>query len=46
MIRERYAMRRVADADEIARCVVFLTGRDSSFVTGSALAVDGGRVFH
>jgi NAD(P)-dependent dehydrogenase (short-subunit alcohol dehydrogenase family) len=46
MIRERYAMRRVADADEIARAAVFLTGRDSSFVTGSALAVDGGRVFH
>jgi len=46
MIRERYAMRRVADADEIARCVVFLTGRDSSFVTGAALAVDGGRTFH
>ena len=44
--RERYAMRRIADTDEIARCVVFLTGRDSSFVTGAALAADGGRVFH
>jgi NAD(P)-dependent dehydrogenase (short-subunit alcohol dehydrogenase family) len=46
MIRERYAMRRVADAEEIARCAAFLTGNESSFVTGSALAVDGGRVFH
>jgi NAD(P)-dependent dehydrogenase (short-subunit alcohol dehydrogenase family) len=46
MIRERYAMRRIADADEIARCAVFLTGHDSSFVTGAALAVDGGRTFH
>lgn len=46
MIRERYALKRVAAADEIAAAALFLTSGASSFVTGSALAVDGGRTFH
>lgn len=33
---------RHAQAEEIARTVVFLAGDDSSFVTGHTLAVDGG----
>ena len=33
---------RHAQAEEIARAVVFLAGDDSSFVTGHTLAVDGG----
>ena len=33
---------RHACADEIARSVLYLAGQDSSFVTGAALAVDGG----
>lgn len=41
-----YALKRLADADEIARAILFLTGSDSSYVTGAALAVDGGRSFH
>lgn len=41
-----YALKRLADADEIARAILFLTGPDSSYVTGAALAVDGGRSFH
>jgi NAD(P)-dependent dehydrogenase (short-subunit alcohol dehydrogenase family) len=45
-IRERYALKRVAVADEIATAAVFLTSGASSFVTGIALAVDGGRTFH
>jgi NAD(P)-dependent dehydrogenase (short-subunit alcohol dehydrogenase family) len=41
-----YALKRLADADEIARAILFLTSTDSSYVTGVALAVDGGRSFH
>ncbi|MER6976432.1 SDR family oxidoreductase, partial [Streptomyces carpinensis] len=43
---QNYAMKRMADPIEIARAVLFLTGSESSFVTGAALAVDGGRAFH
>jgi NAD(P)-dependent dehydrogenase (short-subunit alcohol dehydrogenase family) len=43
---ERYAMKRIADPLEIAQAILFLTSAESSFVTGSALAVDGGRTFH
>jgi len=42
----RYAMKRIADPLEIAQTILFLTGTESSFVTGAALAVDGGRTFH
>lgn len=41
-----YALRRMADPLEIALAILFLTGPDSSFVTGAAIAVDGGRSFH
>ena len=42
----RYALKRIADPMEIAQAILFLTGTESSFVTGAALAVDGGRTFH
>jgi len=41
-----YALKRIADPLEIANAILFLTSSESSFVTGAALAVDGGRTFH
>jgi len=41
-----YALKRIADPLEIAHAILFLTGCESSFVTGAALAIDGGRTFH
>ncbi|TIX35021.1 MAG: SDR family oxidoreductase, partial [Mesorhizobium sp.] len=41
-----YALKRLADPDEIAQALLFLTCTESSYVTGAALAVDGGRTFH
>jgi NAD(P)-dependent dehydrogenase (short-subunit alcohol dehydrogenase family) len=42
----RYALRRPAAPEEIAAAILFLTSAESSFVTGIALPVDGGRTFH
>jgi len=41
-----YALKRIADPAEIAQVVLFLTSVESSYVTGAALAADGGRSFH
>jgi len=35
-------MDRLAEADEIARVITFLLSEDASFMTGAAVAVDGG----
>jgi len=43
---DRYALKRIAEPLEIAQAILFLTGTASSFVTGAALPVDGGRTFH
>ncbi len=45
-IRQRYALRRIARPDEVAEAVLYLSSTASSYVTGTALAVDGGRTFH
>lgn len=41
-----YALKRIADPAEIARVILFLTSTESSYVTGAAMAADGGRSFH
>lgn len=41
-----YSLKRIASADEIAQAILYLVSDESSYVTGAALAVDGGRTFH
>jgi NAD(P)-dependent dehydrogenase (short-subunit alcohol dehydrogenase family) len=45
-ILDRYVIKRAADPDELAAAILFATSDESSFMTGSAIAVDGGRTFH
>ena len=45
-ILDRYVIKRPGQPEEIAQAALYLTSDDSSFVTGAALAVDGGRTFH
>ena len=45
-ILDRYVIKRTGQPEEIAYAALYLTGDESSFVTGTALAVDGGRTFH
>jgi NAD(P)-dependent dehydrogenase (short-subunit alcohol dehydrogenase family) len=39
-------IKRPGQPEEIAQAALYLTSDESSFVTGAALAVDGGRTFH
>ena len=41
-----YALKRLADPVEIASAILFLISTESSYVTGAALAADGGRSVH
>lgn len=41
-----YALKRIAEPEEMAAAILFLTGPDSSFVSGITLAADGGRTYH
>ena len=38
------ALKRMATPEEVASCILFLAGDDSSFVTGEVLIVDGGQI--
>ncbi|MBF1362625.1 MAG: SDR family oxidoreductase, partial [Megasphaera micronuciformis] len=37
-----YPLGRIATADEVGKVVAFLLSDDASFITGTALPVDGG----
>ena len=39
---EKHPLGRIAQPEEIARTILFLASDDASFITGTALAVDGG----
>lgn len=45
-IAQRYVLKRIGKPIEIARAALYLMEADSGFVTGTAMAVDGGRAFH
>lgn len=42
----RNLMHRFGSAEEVAQAILFLSCSESSFITGSALSLDGGSVFH
>ena len=39
----RYAMKRIGRPEEIANAILFMTSKQSSFMTGSPMLVDGGQ---
>ena len=41
-VNSKYALRRIAEPEEIAKVVAFLASPAASFMTGSILVVDGG----
>jgi len=41
-VNVQHPIGRMAEADEVARAILFLASDDSSFITGSILAADGG----
>lgn len=41
-----YALQRIATPEEIAYSILYLSSTESAYVTGAALAVDGGRTYH
>ena len=45
-VKATYAMQRVAQPEEVAAAILFLTSHEAAYITGISLAVDGGRTFH
>jgi 3-oxoacyl-[acyl-carrier protein] reductase len=44
LLKSRTSLQRIAQPEEIAAAVMFLVSDDASYITGSTLAVDGGRL--
>jgi len=45
-LMDRRILRRLGRADEVARAILFLSSDESSFMTASVMAVDGGGTMH
>ncbi len=43
-ISKQYPMRRVCEVSEVASVVSFLAGKDSSYINGQTITVDGGKM--
>lgn len=41
-IYSKYALRRIASPEEVAKAAAFLASDDASFITGSSVVIDGG----
>ena len=44
LLKSKTSLQRMAQPEEIAAAVTFLVSDDASYITGSTLAVDGGRL--
>lgn len=44
VVRERTALGRIGQPDEVAAAVSFLIGDDATYITGAVLSVDGGAI--
>ncbi|RWS24062.1 tropinone reductase 2-like protein [Leptotrombidium deliense] len=42
IIRNNYPLRRVGEAEDVAKGILFLSSEDASFTTGDCLVIDGG----
>ncbi|HTI79489.1 MAG TPA: SDR family oxidoreductase, partial [Acetobacteraceae bacterium] len=45
-IMDRYLIKHPGRPEDIASAALFLSSAESAYMTGSAIAVDGGRTFH
>ncbi len=43
---DRYLIKHPGRPEDIASAALFLSNAESAYMTGAAIAVDGGRTFH
>jgi 3-oxoacyl-[acyl-carrier protein] reductase len=44
LLKSKTSLQRLAQPEEIAATVAFLVSNDASYITGSTIAIDGGRL--